>query len=157
MTRLMPWKRTDTRAGGNTQMAPVSRMRWDWDRLFDRFLDDVWSSSSMGPSHDMLLDLCETDEHVRVRAEVPGIDPDDLRINLMGDVLSLSGRKVDDDESERGRYYSERRFGSFERTVRLPCAVDPDRVSAEHRNGVVTITLQKSESVRPKRIAVKTA
>lgn len=156
MTRLIPWRRNETQSTGNMQMAPVSQMRWDWDRLFDRFLDDAWGSPSMATAHDMLLDVSETDEQIRVRAEVPGINPDDLNISLMGNVLTLSGQKVDEEESEQaGRYYSERRFGSFERAVKLPCAVDPDRVDAAHRNGVVTITLQKSETVRPKRIKVK--
>ncbi len=158
MTNLIPWKRGENqRRDGNVQATPVSSMRMDWDRLFDRLLDDAWTPSA-GSSHGLLLDVSETDEQIRVRAEVPGMGPDDLNVSLAGDVLTLSGQKIDQDESQDGtRYYSERHFGSYERAVKLSCPVDPDHVSAEHKNGVVTITLQKAETVRPKRIAIKPA
>ena len=109
-------------------------------------------------SGGMFLDVSETDDEVQVRAEVPGIEPKDLDISLAGDVLTLSGEKVDEHRSEKeSRYYSERHFGSFRRAVKLPCLVDPDHVEAKHRNGVVTVTLRKAVAVRPKRIKVKSA
>jgi HSP20 family protein len=159
MTNLIPWRRGESqRTGNGMQMTPVSSMRTEWDRLFDRLLDDAWGPLTSNASRGLLLDVAETDEAIRVRAEVPGMGPDDLDVSLVGDVLTLSGQKVDEDESGEGtRYYSERQFGSYQRTVKLPCPVDPDRVTAEHKNGVVTITLQKAETVRPKRIAVKSA
>lgn len=154
MTNLIPWKRAEGQRNG-MPVAPISNMRMDWDRLFDRILDDVWSPQA-GSSQGLLLDITETDEVVRVRAEVPGIGPDELDISLAGEVLTLSGQKVDEEETKDGaRYYSERYFGSYRRAVKLPCPVDPDQVSAEHKNGVVTITLQKAATVRPKRIAIK--
>jgi HSP20 family protein len=129
----------------------------DWDRLFDRFLDDAWIPSSRA-LHGLLLDVSETDEQIRVRAEVPGMGPEDLNISLAGDVLTLSGQKTDEEESQDGtRYYTERHFGSYQRAVKLPCPVDPNQVSAEHKHGVVSITLQKAETVRPKRIDIKPA
>ena len=155
MNNLIPWRRAQIRNDG--EMQPVSQMRWDWDRLFDRLLDDAWVSSA-STAHSLPLDISVSDDQIRVRAEVPGMNPNDLNISLAGDVLTLSGQKVDEDEATDGtRYYTERRFGSYERAVKLPCPVDPDQVSAEHKNGVVTITLQKSETVRPKRIKVKSA
>ncbi len=155
MNTLIPWRRTEVRNDRETQ--PISQMRWDWDRLFDRLLDGAWVSSA-GSSHGLPLDISVSDEQICVKAEVPGMNPEDLNISLAGDVLNLSGRKVDEDESEDGaRYYTERHFGSYQRAIKLPCPVDPDHVSAEHKNGVVTITLQKSETVRPKRIKVKSA
>lgn len=157
MMKLMPWKRNDSRRADDSGMVPVSQMRWDWDRLFDRLLDDAWSQAAR-PVPDLLLDLSETDDEIRVRVEVPGIEPDDLDISLSGDVLTLAGEKVDEDDSRDGSLtYSERRIGSFYRALKLPCEVDPDHVLAQHRNGVVTITLQKAETVRPKRIRIKSA
>lgn len=159
MMNLIPWKREDVqdRNGGGMQLSPISSMRMDWDRLFDRFLDDAWAPLA-ATSHGLPLDMSETDDEIRVRAEVPGIEPENLDISLAGDVLTLSAQKMDEEESESGtRRYSERHFGSCRRAVQLPCPVDPDRVSADHENGVVTITLQKAETVRPKRIAVKSA
>lgn len=159
MNGLSPWKRNEVsrNANGSSQILPVSHMRMDWDRLFDRFLDDVWSPSS-GSSSGMALDVTENDEMVRVRAEVPGINPNDLNISLTGEMLTLSGEKLDENDSQDGRsYYSERQFGSFQRVIKLPCPVDADKVEAEHKNGVVTIKLRKSDAVRPKRIKVKSA
>ncbi len=158
MTNLIPRRRTEnSHRNGSLQSAPVSSARMGWDRLFDRLLDDAWIPSS-GSAHGLPLDLFESDEQIRVRAEVPGMGPDDLNVSLAGEVLTLSGQKIDQDESQEGtRYYSERHFGSYQRTVKLPCPVDPDTVSAEHKNGVVSITLRKAETVRPKRIAVKPA
>jgi len=155
MTNLIPWKRTEGQRNGG--LAPISQMRWGWERMFDQLLDDVWGPV-VSATRGMPLDIAETDEHIRVRAEVPGISPDELNISLSGEVLTLTGQKLDEDESqESSRYHCERSFGSYQRMVKLPCAVDPDHVQAEHRNGVVTITLQKAAAVRPKRIKVKSA
>lgn len=158
MSNLIPWKRSEGSSNGSSlQVAPVSSLRMDWDRMFDRFLDDAWSPVGHR-SNGMPLDMTETDEEIRVRAEVPGIGPDQLDISLANDVLTLSGQKVAEEESkDGGRTYSERHFGSFQRALKLPCPVDPDQVSATHKNGVVTISLQKAETVRPKRIAIKSA
>lgn len=158
MTELIPWKRREhQQRDGNRQVAPVSSMRMDWDRLFDRLLDDAWAPSASS-SQGLPLDISETDEQIRVRAEVPGMGPEDLNVSLAGNVLTLSGQKLDEEESKDGsRYYSERHFGSYHRAVKLPCPVDPEQVSAEHKHGVVTIVLQKAETVRPKRIAIKSA
>ncbi len=158
MSNLIPWTRNQKQRNASAaNMAPFSQMRLDWDRLFDRVLDDAWSPWA-GTSIGMPLDLAETDDEIRVRAEVPGIEPKELAISLAGEILTISGEKSDEQESrDESRSWSERSFGAFQRSVRLPCPVDPDRVRAEHKNGVVTITLQKAEAVRPKRIAVKSA
>lgn len=153
MNSLLPWRRQN----GNTSLAPVSQLRWDWDRLFDRFLDDAWAPMATPASvQNLPLDYTETEDAIRIRAEVPGMDPKDLDISLVGDVLTLTGRKTEESESTEGsRTYSERRFGEFQRTLKLPCPVDHDKIEAEHRHGVVTITLHKAEAVRPKRIEIK--
>ncbi len=153
MLNMVPWRREQNDGGTQSAVAPVARMRSDWDRLFDRFLDDVWSPVA-GAAHPMPLDVVETDEHIRVRVEVPGVKPEDLDIRLAGEVLTLTAQK-NDDESDGTRHYSERRFGSQQRALRLACPVDPDHVEARHANGVVTITLQKAEAVRPKRIRIE--
>ena len=155
-------------------MLPITRLRWDMDRLFDRFLD--WPSGMEGMGFaDVRLDVSENEDEIIVRAEVPGIDPKDLDIELVGDVLTLSGEKTEtfenagEDEnggkrrgSERGErtsrpHYSERRFGAFRRAIQLPMNVEPEGVRAEHKNGVVTIRLRKAESARPRRIQIKSS
>lgn len=155
MTTLTPWK---SRTPNETVNAPVSRMRWDWDRMFDRFLDDFWGGSMAASGLALPLDVTETDDEIVVRAEVPGIEPDHLDVSLTGDLLTLSGTKTDEGRPEQGnRSYSERAFGEYRRTLKLPCPVEMDEVSAEHRNGVVTITLHKAETVRPRRIQITKA
>lgn len=154
MNTLIPWRRTQPR--NNSELQPVSQMRWDWDRLFDRFLDDRLVPSAHSATV-WPLDVSESDEQIRVRVELPGINPEDIDISLAGDVLTLSGEKREGDAAEGSTLYTERHYGAFQRAVTLPCAVDPDKVSAEHKNGVVTITLQKAETVRAKRIKVSPA
>lgn len=156
MTNLTPWRR---RQQGAT-IQPVTRLRSDWDRLFDHFLDDAWGGTlgTNGAAHGVRLDLTETEDEVLVKAEVPGIDPEDLEIRLHGDVLTVSGEKSEETERTEGsRHVSERVFGSFQRTLQLPVTVDPEKVKAESKNGVVTITLKKSEAAKSRRIDVQTS
>ncbi len=154
MTNLMPWRRIGNQRNGAILNAPVSQMRLDWDRLFDRVLDDAWNPSAEF-SRALPLDVSETEEQIRVRAELPGMDPKEIEIELTGDVLTISGQKVEETEAEEGtRHFSERQFGSFRRSMKLPCAIEPDRVEAEYKNGVLSIRLEKADTVRPKRIPV---
>jgi HSP20 family protein len=156
MTSLTPWKRSDDR--GSSGNAPVTQLRSDWDRMFDRFLDDVWgpAASGFGAGAGLPLDVMETDDALVLRAEIPGMDPKDIEIDLAGDVLTIAGQKTEEHKEERARYHhTERRYGSFRRSIRLPLPVEPDGVEAELKNGLLEITLRKAESLRPRRIEVK--
>ena len=149
---IIPWKQAELETDGNLNL-PMTSLRWNMDRIFDRFVNDFWSAGATEYS-GVRLDMDESDEEIYVRAEVPGVEPEELDIELKGGILSLSGEKKPESEARHVRH-AERSFGRFQRDVRLPCAVDVDRVKARHKNGVVTITLTKSEAVRPKRITVK--
>jgi len=154
MRSLVPTTRTDDT--GTYAGAPLQRLAWGPDRLFDRLLGDFWGGAPTPPEAAYgALDVVELDDTIRVSVEVPGIDPKDLEVHLTGQVLTLSAEKRDEHHEESAqRTYSERRYGSFLRAIKLPSSVDAERVSAEHRNGVVTVTLQKSDAVRSKRIEV---
>lgn len=155
MLNLIPWKRSTSPAEG-TWMLPYEPSSAELDRLLNRWMDGVPASGLL--EDPVRIDVRETAEAVIVRAEVPGIDPKDLDIQLVGDLLSIAGEKKDERaEDERGYVYNERRYGSFRRTLRLAAALDADKVRAEHRNGVVTVTLAKSEASRPRRIEIKGA
>ena len=122
----------------------------DFGRLFD---GEVTAKALSTP-----IDVTDSEGELRVRAEVPGVDPEKLDIQLTGDVLTISGEKFEESESKEGaRTWSERRYGSFSRSVQLPCPVDADSVQAEHRHGVVTVTLRKADAVRTRRIEVKSS
>ena len=102
------------------------------------------------------LDLRETDDEIVVSADVPGVAPEDLELEIHEDVLTLKGeRKAETEKDDERGHTRERVFGSFHRRIRLPAPVDASQAEAKHENGVVTIRLPKSEEARPRRIAVR--
>lgn len=126
--------------------------------MFDRFFkggessDFGMTAASWAPP----LDLSETADKVTVKAEIPGMDPKEIDISIQGDTLIIKGEKKEEKEEKGKNYYRmERRYGSFSRVVDLPASVDTNRVTAECKNGVLEITMQKKEEVKPKQISVK--
>ncbi|HUU82558.1 MAG TPA: Hsp20/alpha crystallin family protein [Phycisphaerae bacterium] len=140
--------------------SPMARFRAEMDRLFERFFSDPWGMTTdlftPGRGWAPTLDVAETDQEITVRAEVPGVDPENLDISLSGHMLVISGEKKESSEREEENiYHAERRFGSFRRSVPLPTSVDTDKISAEHKDGILTIHLPKVEAARPKKITIK--
>jgi HSP20 family protein len=93
---------------------------------------------------------------VKIVAEVPGVKAEDVKISLENNLLTLRGEKKQqaEEQSERVHRY-ERSYGVFERTFSLPTTVDPDKIDAQYANGVLTVTIPKSERARPREIPVK--
>jgi HSP20 family protein len=153
---LVPWKR---KQGGNgTELAPLDQFRSEMERLFDRFFDSPWENFGLKPMTQWApsLDLTEDEKEVTVRAEVPGVDPQELDISISGDVLTIAGEKKETQErNEGGVHHQESFYGSFRRSVPLPSSVDVEHVNAEHANGVVTIHMTKTAPSKSKRIEVK--
>ncbi|MHC4859385.1 MAG: Hsp20/alpha crystallin family protein, partial [Planctomycetota bacterium] len=88
-------------------------------------------------------------------AEIPGIDPKELSVTVTGDVLTLEGEKQSEHEEEGKSYHLvERSYGKFRRSISLPGAVDPSRVEASGKDGILTIHLAKREETKPKTIDV---
>lgn len=101
------------------------------------------------------LDIEETDDEVIVRAELPGLRPDNFTVEATGDRLILRGEKSEErEEHGRGFHRMERHYGSFVRTIALPCEVVPDRATARYRDGVLRVTLPKTESSKTRRVRV---
>ena len=131
------------------------------DRDVDRFFEDFFSGGTLlknfwGQGEDTFLppvDIRETDEKYLVEAELPGVDPKEVKIQLEGDVLTISGERKE--EKTEGRHRSERRHGSFERRFSLPGGVDSAQVEAKYKNGILTVELGKREDSRPRTIEVK--
>jgi HSP20 family protein len=106
----------------------------------------------------MAADVFDDDDRVLVRIEAPGMKREDFDIAIEGDVLSVSGEKRFDRESDAGRYrVLQCAYGSFRRELALPAAVDAAKVKASYRDGVLRIELPKADGARARRIAVKTA
>ena len=127
-----------------------------WD-LFDRFFEDfglpslITEETSFSPT----LDVSETEKELIVKAEVPGMDKEDIGINLSDGLLTIKGEKRHEKKEEKENYHCiERRYGTFSRTMRLPVDVETDKVDATYKDGVLTITLPKSETAKPKKIEV---
>jgi HSP20 family protein len=155
---LSLWKKRDPFNGG------LARLRDEMERTFDRFLGEPVGFGVMEPkslrSEGWMppLDVCETDNEVTIRAEVPGIAAKDLDISVVGSTLSIAGKKEETTETKEENYYQcERRFGSFRRVIDLPETVDSDKVTAESDNGVVTIRVAKRPGVKPKHVEIKPA
>ncbi len=104
------------------------------------------------------VDLFETDDHVIVKAVLPGIKPDEVDIAVTEGVLTIKGEAQHEQKTERENYYrQEFRYGAFSRSIALPTRVNDEQAEADFENGILTIRLPKAEEVRPKQIKVKAA
>jgi len=103
------------------------------------------------------VDVEETDDEIRVTANVPGIDPSNINVEVGDDYLSLSGKiEKEDKEEKKGKVYRyEREYGEFRREFALPARVKKDDIVAKSKNGVLTITLPKSEEELRKRVKIE--
>ncbi|HYC31262.1 MAG TPA: Hsp20/alpha crystallin family protein [Gemmatimonadales bacterium] len=101
-------------------------------------------------------DVFENKEAVKIVAELPGVGPEDVKISIENNLLTIRGEKRQqaEEKSERVHRY-ERSYGVFERGFSLPSTVDPEKIQATYSNGVLTITVPKAERARPREIAVK--
>jgi HSP20 family protein len=143
----------------------LENLREEVHHVFDRWLsrrayasdrdEEFWAparSFSAGPG----LELAETDDEVMVTAELPGLDKEDFAVEISGDRLVIrSEKKAMMEKKEREYYYAERSYGAFARTVALPCEVDADKAAAKYKNGVLRLTLPKTEQARVRRVQVK--
>jgi HSP20 family protein len=104
------------------------------------------------------VDIYETEDDVVVKADLPGMKPEDVDVSVVGDVITIKGETTMEEEVEEENYVRrERRYGAFSRSMRLPTAVKADQAEANYADGALTLELPKSEEVKPKRIEVKTA
>jgi HSP20 family protein len=103
------------------------------------------------------MDILETDNEVVVKAELPGLKAEDIKVSVENGALTISGEKRQErEQKDRNYHLVQRRFGSFYRSVMLPSGVDADKVDARYHDGVLTLTMPKSEQAKPKKIEIKT-
>jgi HSP20 family protein len=134
---------------------PFHALREEMDDLIGRFSAD-WGGDLFSREFSPSLDLSEVDDSLQIRMDVPGIKPEDINIEVTGNSLRISGERKEEKE-EKGKHYHrlERRSGSFSRTVALPCAVKEDHVKAECHEGILTVTLPKTEKAKTHKVKVK--
>ena len=135
---------------------PLARLQGDVNDLIGRCFGDSELPSLVEGIYWPAMDVAEGDDSVTVKAELPGMNADDIHISVQGNTLSITGEKKEESEEKReGYYHSERRFGSFRRDLVLPADVDDDKIEAVYRDGVLTITMPKTEQAKAKAIEVK--
>ena len=130
-------------------------MRKDVDRLFDEFFSQPMSAQSNWGMP--MIDMYQTDDDVVVKATMPGLNADDIDIQVTGDTLTLRGETKKEEVEEKAKYHiREHRYQSFSRSLTLPVNVVADKADAQMENGVLTLRLPKAEETKPKVITVKT-
>lgn len=157
MANSLPVRSTrEPRSLGLFEAAPFRALRQELDDVMSRFLSDGngnWLSEVSAPS----TDVSETDEAVEVRMDLPGIDPAQIDLEVRGSDLRVTAeRKEEKERKDRTVHRIERRAEKYSRTIGLPCGIKEDKVQAVYENGVLSITLPKTEESKPHRIAVKT-
>ena len=157
---LGPW--TGGRGPLGLGRDPFGSFRKEMDRLFDDFFTPAegrsFAPAVLAESLWPRIDVEETDHDYIVTAEVPGLDEKNIELNLRDNMLTISGEKREErQDQKRGAAYAERFYGQFRRTIPFDVEVDEDKVDAKFRNGVLTVTLPKSQKpeAKARRIEVK--
>jgi HSP20 family protein len=139
----------------NSEFASMQR---EIDRMFDRFLHtgDISEDGGYLSAYVPPVDIIENDQEFVVKAELPGVAKEDVKITVTNDVLTIRGEKQQEKESKgKGVHRLERVAGTFQRSFTLPTSVKSDKIEAKFENGVLTLSLPKVEEAKPKEIEVK--
>jgi HSP20 family protein len=130
-------------------------LRDEIDRLFEAPLTELARTSQLLSNWTPAIDVFEDKDNVTVRAELPGMKKEEIDVKLHDGTLSISGERKREDKHEGSEVYRAERFvGRFQRVVTLPSPVAVDKVKAHYKDGILTITLPKTEEAKPKHIDV---
>ena len=127
---------------------------------FDRFLRDAFSPAVAGGEASTRtwappVDIYENGDSLVLKAELPGVNPDDVEIRVEDNTLYLKGdRKFEKEVKEQNYHRIERSYGTFTRTFSLPNSIDADKVGASYKDGILTLTMPKKEEAKPKTIKI---
>ena len=152
MNGVIRWRKPDV---GWPSLGRLSDLRNEIDRLFEAPFAELAQASNLLSGWTPALDVHEDKDNVYVRAEVPGMQKSDIEVSLHDGMLSISGERKQESKHEEGEVHrAERFFGRFHRSVTLPAPVAADKVKAQYKDGVLTVTLPKTEEAKPKHIDV---
>ncbi len=130
----------------------------DWStglRLFSDSLNRLLSEPASSRPWTPNVDILETENEIVLKADIPGVDQKDIDIRLEDGTLTLKGeRKFEKEDKEKGYHRIERGYGTFVRCFSVPESVDPDKVSADYKDGVLSVRLPKKEAARPRTVKV---
>ena len=134
----------------------LTNLRDEIDRLFEAPLAELARSSQLLSGWTPAFDVYEDKDNFYVRAELPGMRKEDIDVSMHNGSLSVSGeRKSEAQLKEAEVYRAERFFGRFQRTITLPAQVAPEKIKAQYKDGILSVTLPKAEEAKPKHIDVK--
>lgn len=137
-----------TNSKNNRALAPRASV---YSSLFDDFFRDTTLSPVFGENYNQFvpkINVLETDTEYKVLAELPGLEEKDFEITLEDDVIKLKGEKKNTVETKDGSYHKvESSYGSFERHLKLPEATLPEKVKAQFKNGLLTLTIEKNKEL----------
>lgn len=139
-----------------TPFGDLTTFRREVDRLFERFFGELPHLDLSGVGWTPHLDLTETKDRLTVKVELPGLEAKDLDITISGNTLTLKGEKRQQrEEQDEHHHLLERSYGAFARKVELPATVAAGKATAAFKNGVLTITLPKTEEAKRKAIPIE--
>ena len=145
---LLPEKKRERRGD-------LARIHEEVDDLFRSFFEP-FEMPGFRQSRWPAIDIAETEDAFEIKAEVPGCKAEDIDISVHGNVLTISGEKKEEvKEKEKGYRHIERSYGSFRRDFNLTSDVDPEKIDAKYKDGILDIKLPKSEKTKPVKIKVK--
>ncbi len=102
------------------------------------------------------VDIYETDNELVLKADLPDVDQKDINVHIENQTLTIAGeRKFESEDSDKGYHRIERSYGNFQRSFSVPNAFDTDKISAEYKNGVLTVTLPKKEAAKPRQVKIE--
>ena len=143
---LIPWR----------PFGELNPFRGEMSRLWDRFFKEAPGVGAFPEEWLPSVDISETEDKLLVKAELPGLEADDVNVSISGDLLTIKGeKKKEKEEKDEHHHYIERYAGSFQRSFRLPVNIQADKVIAEFDKGVLKVTLPKVEEAKKKDIKIK--
>ena len=135
---------------------PPHSLMTDFDRIFDSMFSPGLPRLSAGQSWMLAVDVNETEKEFFLSADMPGLDKNDVSVDIHDGVITIKGeRAIDNEKSTDGYRIRERQLGSFNRSFRLPDNVNEDKVAAKFKNGVLTVTLPKTKEILPEGRQIK--
>lgn len=144
LTRWEPWRE-------------MAALRKTLDRFFAEPFEPAITWPWRSDEFTMMVDVAEDEGAYIVKAEMPGVKPEDVEVTLNNNVLTIKGEAKEETETKEADYHlRERRFGSFMRSLTMPANIKAEAIEAKNEHGVLTIRLPKAEEVKPKKITVKT-
>lgn len=127
-----------------------------FNRLFNETFSRAFGDEELTPQAWMPpVDIYETDDSIVLKAELPGINPDDVEVRVEDNTLYLKGERKFEKETQQGNLHRvERSYGTFNRSFALPGSIEADKVQAKYKDGILTLTMPKREEAKPKTIKI---